>query len=128
VEDFRITSAGNGTAPSAGFNEYLQASPSVTDPTSPAQCGELRRYYGFNPLFINDRQICEDVEQVGSSAGRLFAGFSFGGSAGSTGDDVTLNEPDTRKYALKRRAARTSASETFVSSMRSPIVVLLSHA
>jgi hypothetical protein len=128
VEDFKITSAENGTDPSQGFNEYLQSSPSVTDPTDPAQCGGLRRYYGFDPLFVNDGQICDDIEQVGLSAGSLFAGFSFAGSSGSTGDDVTLDEPDTRKYALKRRAARTLASGTFVSSMCSPRFLLLSLA
>jgi hypothetical protein len=76
----------------------------------------LRRYYGVSPFFINDRQICEDVEQVGLSAGNLFAGFSFGGPGNDDPDDtddtdeVMLTPPETRKYARKRRAARTSAS------------------
>jgi hypothetical protein len=131
VEEYRTSSAVDGTDPSPLFNEYLQASPIVADPVDPAQCGGLRQYYGFNPLFINDRKICDDIDQVGSSAGNLFAGFSFVGSDPDDTDDtdeVMLTPPDTRKYALKRRAARRSASGTFISQMCSPRFLLRSLA
>jgi hypothetical protein len=131
VKDYTDCSAADGDTPSAGFNEYLLSSPNVNDTTSPKQCGELRAYFEFDPLFINDRQVCEDIGQVGTSAGRLFDGFSFVGTKGSKGDDsddVELDEPDIRKFALKRRAARTSASGTCVSQLCSPPIILLSRA
>jgi hypothetical protein len=96
----------------------------------------LREFYGGNPLYINDGAICDDIRQVGKSSGNLFAGFSF--DVDDEPDDpddpddpdnfeeVKLSRPETRKYARKRRAARTSTSGTSISSMCSPRFLLVS--
>jgi hypothetical protein len=128
VKDYTDCSAADGETPSAGFNEYLLSSPSVSDETSPAQCGRLRAYFEFDPFFINDRQVCEGIGQVGDSAGRSFDGFSFVGTKGSKGEGVELDKPDIRKCGLKRRATRTSAFGTCISSLCSPPIILLSLA
>jgi hypothetical protein len=104
VDDFLNCTDVNGTASNSGFNEYLKLAPTVTDATDPEQCGKLRGFFGFSALFVNDEQICEDIEQIGSSAGSLFNGFSFGNSGGSKGDAVTLDKPESRKYTLNRHA------------------------
>ena len=35
----------------------------MTDTTDRTQCGRVRGYFGFDELFINDEQVCEDIEQ-----------------------------------------------------------------
>jgi hypothetical protein len=33
------------------------------DPTDPNACGRAREYFGFDANFVNDNQICTDVNQ-----------------------------------------------------------------
>ena len=46
------------------FEQYLRRAPAIDDPHDQHQCGRARGYFGFDELFINDHQICEDVEQL----------------------------------------------------------------
>ena len=46
------------------FEKYLESAPNITDPTDRHQCGSTRGYFGFEENFINDAQICEDIEQL----------------------------------------------------------------
>jgi hypothetical protein len=46
------------------FAQYVNASPNIGYPKDPFQCGRAREYFGFQENFINDEQICEDIEQL----------------------------------------------------------------
>jgi hypothetical protein len=54
----------DGANKPSAYATYLEASPIITDPTDRVSCGRARDYFGFDDDFINDEQICEDVEQL----------------------------------------------------------------
>ena len=41
---------------------YLKTAPTITDATSEQECAKARDYFGYDPDFVNDRQICEDIQ------------------------------------------------------------------
>jgi hypothetical protein len=53
-----------GSAGMLAFEQYLFESPNITISNNSAQCGTAREFFGFDKYFINDDQICEDVEQL----------------------------------------------------------------
>mmetsp|Transcript_84099 Transcript_84099/g.126082 ORF Transcript_84099/g.126082 Transcript_84099/m.126082 type:complete len:1454 (+) Transcript_84099:272-4633(+) len=78
------------------FAMYLSAAPRITDPTNSDQCGETREYFGFDPDFINDVQICDDIEQLRFSRDFTFLEEFLGEGEGSMtppGDSPGLPEP-----------------------------------
>jgi hypothetical protein len=46
------------------FALYVNASPIISNPTDPFECGRAREYFGFQDNFINDQQICDDIGQL----------------------------------------------------------------
>ena len=68
---------------------YLETAPVIDDPTDYDQCGSTREFFGFDAGFINDQQICDDVEQL-----RFSRDFSFLETFTGQGTDVTLEEPN----------------------------------
>ena len=94
-------SAAKGSHPS--FFEYLDSAPKLEDPTDSKQCGKTREYFGFEETFVNDLQICEDIEQLKFERDFTFLDDFFNqGAALSDGDDAAppavpaleLTEPD----------------------------------
>jgi hypothetical protein len=85
------------------FKEYLIQAPNITDPTDIHQCGRVRGYFGFDELFINDQQVCEDIEQLKDSRDFEFLNEFFKqGSDKAKGPEVvpelTLTPPDRSTY------------------------------
>jgi hypothetical protein len=84
------------------FAVYLGDAPEIEDPTDPNQCSRTREYFGFHPLMVNDRQVCNDMEQL-----RFSRDFSFLDEFYGMGDqnsqevlDVDLSKLDTPELAL----------------------------
>jgi hypothetical protein len=70
------------------FVIYLEGSPNITDTTNHVECGNARKYFGFDENFINDKQICEDIEQLKYSRDFDFLQAFFGqGADEPPGDD-----------------------------------------
>jgi len=46
------------------FEQYLLGAPQLNNTSDQHQCGSVRNYFGFDELFINDKQICEDITQL----------------------------------------------------------------
>jgi hypothetical protein len=85
------------------FKEYLIQAPNITDPTDVHQCGRVRGYFGFDELFINDQQVCEDIEQLKDSRDFEFLNEFFKqGSEKAKGPEVVpglaLTPPDRSTY------------------------------
>ncbi|CAB9523634.1 expressed unknown protein [Seminavis robusta] len=89
------------------FKTYLANAPKIEDPTKQKQCGKTRRYFGFDALFINDNQICEDIEQLKFTRNFDDLNEFFGSGSGvskqkSQQEDssgipmLTLQEPDRK--------------------------------
>jgi hypothetical protein len=49
----------NATDPAESCGE-----PKVWDPENLDQCGQAREYFGFDANFVNDKQICRDINQL----------------------------------------------------------------
>ena len=67
------------------FTMYLGAAPNITDPADYDQCGSTREFFGFDAGFINDDQICDDIEQLRFSRDFQFLEDFFGVGSGSSG-------------------------------------------
>ena len=80
------------------FEQYLREAPDITDTTDVHECGSLRNYLGFDEFFINDAQICEDVEQLKFSRDFDFLDefFKQGSDGWDSGDgsSLELTPPD----------------------------------
>lgn len=90
IEEFKIRAAEKN---STAFLEYLQIAPNVTDFNDPNQCGETREYFGFATTFVNDRQICADIDQLSGSRDFEFLNEFF-----AQGEDAAAElpkEPET---------------------------------
>ena len=48
------------------FFEYLDSAPQLKFPDldDPTKCGELREYFEYDPDFVDDDRICEEVENL----------------------------------------------------------------
>lgn len=46
------------------YQQYLNSSPSISNPHDDQVCGRARQYFGFQSNFIDDNAICEDVQQL----------------------------------------------------------------
>lgn len=48
------------------FYEYLNQAPTILleNVTDPLICGKARAFFGYDESFVNDKQICADIEQV----------------------------------------------------------------
>ena len=57
---------------SPAYATYLEAAPNITDSTDYEQCAATRMFFGFDPDFINDIQICDDIEQLRFSRDFMF--------------------------------------------------------
>ncbi|CAB9512779.1 expressed unknown protein [Seminavis robusta] len=60
------------------FLLYLESAPNITDATDASQCSGTREYFGFAGSFINDRRICEDIEQLRNNQDFSFIDEFFG--------------------------------------------------
>jgi hypothetical protein len=74
----------------SAFAQYANASPNITNPIDPIECGRAREYFGFEENFINDQQICDDIEQLASTRDFdiLNEFFNQGGGQGSGGQNA----------------------------------------
>ena len=81
------------------FAVYLGDAPEIKDATNPNQCSGARQYFGVHPLMVNDRQVCDDMEQL-----RFTRDFSFldefYGMGENSPDDVDLSKLVTPELAL----------------------------
>ncbi|CAB9498733.1 expressed unknown protein [Seminavis robusta] len=59
-----ISQAGAAADNTPAFLQYLDAAPKIADVTDLQQCGRARAYFGFDELFVNDAQICDDIKQL----------------------------------------------------------------
>ena len=62
------------------YKQYLESAPVITDPADFQQCGEVRNYFGFDEMFLNDYAVCEDVSQLRYSRSFEFLKDFFGGA------------------------------------------------
>lgn len=77
------------------FEQYLLGAPNITDPTNRHQCGKVRGYFGFDEFFVNDVQICEDIEQLKFARDFDFLNEFFAkGSGGEEGSDSGGSTPE----------------------------------
>ena len=86
------------------FEQHLLSAPKIEDPENREQCQMTRMYFGFDENFINDRQICEDVEQLRFAKDFEFLNEFFNqgsdvAAGGGSGDVPALNliPPDRSK-------------------------------
>jgi hypothetical protein len=92
----------------APFAAYLQSAPNITNPVDPYQCGRAREYFGFDENFINDDQICKDVEQFTNTRDFAFLDEFFDQGDQSSGaiekdglvPPLVLKEPTTSTLML----------------------------
>ncbi|CAB9517957.1 expressed unknown protein [Seminavis robusta] len=75
------------------FKTYLESAPKIEDSTEQEQCGKARRYFGFDALFVNDNQICEDIEQLKFT--RNFDDLNEFFGSGSSASKQDLPEEDS---------------------------------
>jgi hypothetical protein len=47
-----------------GYAQYLEDYPTITNTTNSKQCGDAREYFGYDPDFLNDAHICDDIFQL----------------------------------------------------------------
>lgn len=67
------------------YEAYLNDAPSLNDTESADQCGMTREYFGHQDGFINDLQVCDDIQQMKHSRDFAFLDGFYG--QGSGGDD-----------------------------------------
>lgn len=46
------------------FQSYLESSPVIEDSTNFDQCSQAREYFGFQGSYINDVNVCGEIEQL----------------------------------------------------------------
>jgi len=83
------------------YQQFLEDSPEISDPTSFKECGNAREYFGYDKDFLDDERVCDDVWQM-----RMTDDFDFldefynqgsdGGVDGSCGTfaECNLISPD----------------------------------
>ena len=54
------------------YQQFLEDSPEITDPTSFRECGNAREYFGYDKDFLDDERVCDDVWQM-----RMTEDFDF---------------------------------------------------
>jgi hypothetical protein len=104
------------------FANYLASSPTIGDAMNRNQCGKSREYFGFDELFINDEQICEDIEQL-----KYIKDFDFLNDFFKQGSDIVRepdNVPELELVAPDRGTFKVLAFFTFVS----PLTPRVCHA
>ena len=75
---------------SEGFKAYLNNAPNIEDSSDPTQCGNLRKYFGFDENYIYDSGICMDIDQLKSTPDFRFLDTFFNqGSGGGSGSQET---------------------------------------
>lgn len=84
-----------GAEQELGFLKYLQTAPKIHDAENVEECGQTREYFGFLSTFMNDDQICEDVEQLRFSDDFAFLNEFLG--QGSPDEDDSLLESGEQK-------------------------------
>lgn len=77
-----------------GFRSYLQGAPSITSPIDFDKCGSARQYFGFDELFVNDGQICEDISQFRYTNDFDFMDEFFGQGSDSGSNDTEATGTD----------------------------------
>lgn len=93
------------------FFEYLALAPKLEDPTDSKQCGKTREHFGFEETFVNDVQICQNIEQL-----RFERDFTFSDDFFSQGQALPAEEEDNAPKAvpeLKLRAPDHSKINAF---------------
>jgi hypothetical protein len=99
-----ITEAEKDMDRTLAYRNYLEGAPTIKVPTSTQECGDARAYFGFDPFFPNDDQICDDVKQLrGSRDFEVLNDFAKGGN-GKKGEDLELMEPGQRKLQERHNA------------------------
>jgi hypothetical protein len=79
------------------YRNYLEAAPTIMDTTDIKECGDARAYFGFDPFFPNDSQICDKVEQLRFTRDfDILNNFANGGNK-NDGIDDGLMKPAIRK-------------------------------
>jgi hypothetical protein len=87
----------NNMTGTVAYRKYLELSPNISDVMSIEECGNARAYFGFDPFFPNDKQICDDVKQLRLTPDfEILNSFATGGS-GTDSSDEGLMKPATRK-------------------------------
>ena len=84
------------------FAAYLEISPTIDDVTNAEQCGRAREYFGYSALYVNDNDICGNIEQFSYSRDLKFIEEFFSGtSAGDDKGDDLSGPPDLEVPALE---------------------------
>lgn len=78
----------------AAYAMYLESAPAIENSADYEQCGAAREYFGFDPDFINDIQICDDIEQLRFSRDFTFLEAFFGQGTELTPEAPTLDAPE----------------------------------
>jgi hypothetical protein len=87
----------DGANKPSAYATYLEAAPNITDPMDLISCGRSREYFGFDEYFINDEQICEDVEQLRNTRDFKLLESFFGNSeytSPTSDDDIVILPPN----------------------------------
>jgi hypothetical protein len=77
---------------------YLRDAPEIKNATDPNQCSLTREYFGVHPLMVNDRQVCDDMEQLRFSRDFSFLDEFYG--VGTKTLPVDLSKLETPELAL----------------------------
>ncbi|CAB9501422.1 activity domain protein [Seminavis robusta] len=102
------------------YEKYLNDAPNnFTDTTSAKECGLLRAYFGFDETFINDKQVCRDVEQLKHTRDFAFLDeyFSQGSSeelGGGGGEECNCEVPSKPELVFTAPDRTWSSSKPVV--------------
>ena len=121
IEDY-IERAETTQHKNAAFAAYLESAPTIDDVTNAEQCGRTREYFGYSALYVNDEDICGNIEQFSYSRDLKFIEEFFSGtSAGNGPDDDLSGPPDLEVPALK---VQIEEGEDMIEALLEPLAVL----
>ena len=79
------------------YADWLKLSPLINDASSSLDCGDARQYFGYDPNFVNDEHICDDVRQL-----RFSRDFAFLDNFFNQGDDDADGDADPSSKEIPR--------------------------
>ena len=85
----------------AAFAAYLQEAPTIEDATNAEKCGRTREYFGYSALYVNDKDICANIEQFSYSRDLKFIEEFFGGETAGNGEDDGDGVPELKVPPLE---------------------------
>jgi hypothetical protein len=66
IKNLEFSSPMGSENKTSAFELYVRASPKIRNIDNPTQCGKLREYFGFDFDYLEDQDICDELERLKS--------------------------------------------------------------